>query len=122
MTVFRLLAIACALVCSPVLAVDPARDNAALFNWYYAAAFGSGAYRVGEINTFVIRAPVSFRLREATPQQWGVRLIAPITAGVADIEPDDRDGIPDTLTALAASVGGASCRITWTRTKRSKGT
>jgi len=104
-TAFRVFAIACMLVCSPAMAADPARDNAALFNWYYAAAFGSGAYRVGEINTFVIRAPVSFRLREATPQQWGVRLIAPITAGVADIEPDDRDGIPDTLTALTASVG-----------------
>jgi len=105
MKAFRFLALACALVCCPALAVDPARDNAVLFNWYYAAAFGSGAYRVGEITTFVIRAPVSFRLREATPQQWGVRLIAPITAGVADIEPDDRDGIPDTLTALTASVG-----------------
>lgn len=99
--------IACLLACAPAQAqtVDPARDNAALFNWYYGAAFGSGAYRVGEVNTFVIRAPLGFRLREPTPEQWGVRLIAPITVGVADIEPDDRDGIPDTLTALAASVG-----------------
>jgi hypothetical protein len=105
MKAFRYLAIACALVCCPALAADPARDNAALFNWYYGAAFGSGAYRVGEINTFVIRAPLAYRLRDATPEQWGARLIAPITAGVADIEPDDRDGIPDTLTALSASVG-----------------
>jgi hypothetical protein len=105
MKAFRFLAIACALVCCPALAVDPARDNAVLFNWYYAAAFGSGAYRVGEINTFVLRLPLAYRLREASAEHWGLRLIAPISAGVADIEPDDRDGIPDTLTALAASVG-----------------
>ena len=105
MTAFRFLAIACTLVCSPALAADPARDNAALFNWYYAAAFGSGVYRVGEVNTFLIRAPLAYRLREANAEQWGLRLIAPITVGVADIEPDDRDGIPDTLTALSASVG-----------------
>ena len=105
MTAFRFLAIACTLVCFPALAADPARDNAALFNWYYAAAFGSGVYRVGEVNTFLIRAPLAYRLREANAEQWGLRLIAPITVGVADIEPDDRDGIPDTLTALSASVG-----------------
>ncbi len=103
----RFVLIACLAACAPAQAqaVDPARDNAVLFNWYYGAAFGSGAYRVGEINTFVIRAPLAYRLREATPEQWGVNLIAPVTFGVADIEPDDRDGIPDTLTALAASVG-----------------
>lgn len=105
MSAFRFLALPCALLCTPALAVDPARDNAVLFNWYYGAAFGSGAYRVGEINTFVIRAPLAYRLRETTPAQWGVLLIAPITFGVADIEPDDRDSIPDTLTALTASVG-----------------
>jgi len=104
-TAFRFLAIACTLVCFPALAADPARDNAALFNWYYAAAFGSGVYRVGEVNTFLIRAPLAYRLREANAEQWGLRLVAPITVGVADIEPNNRDGIPDTLTALSASVG-----------------
>ena len=60
-----------------------------LFNWYYAAAYGTGAYRIGEETVAVLRAPLSYRVRDATDDQWGVRVTVPVTAAVAESDLTD---------------------------------
>ena len=60
-----------------------------LFNWYYAAIYGTGVYSIGEQTVGVIRAPFGYRLREAGAEQWGVRLTVPVTAALAEFDLDD---------------------------------
>jgi len=60
-----------------------------LFNWYYAAVYGTGVYRVGEETVGVLRAPFGYRLREAGEDQWGWRLTVPTTAALAEFDLDD---------------------------------
>jgi len=72
----------------PVVQQRAARPDQ-LFNWYYAAAYGTGAYKVGEETVGVLRAPLGYRIREAGPDQWGVRLTFPVTAAFAEFDLTD---------------------------------
>lgn len=65
------------------------RDVDQLFNWYYAAVYGTGVYRIGDETVGVVRAPFGYRLREAGEDQWGVRLTVPVTAALAQFDLDD---------------------------------
>lgn len=60
-----------------------------LFNWYYAAAYGTGVYKVGDETVGVLRAPFGYRLREASDSEWGVRLTLPVTAALAEFDLTD---------------------------------
>lgn len=60
-----------------------------LFNWYYAAVYGTGVYRVGEETVGVLRAPLGYRLRETGDQQWGLRVTMPVTAALAEFDLSD---------------------------------
>jgi hypothetical protein len=66
-----------------------ARDVDQLFNWYYAAIYGTGVYKIGEQTVGVLRAPFSYRLREAGEDQWGARLTVPVTAALAEFDLGD---------------------------------
>ena len=62
-----------------------------LFNWYYAAVYGTGAYKIGEETVGVIRVPMAYTLRERTDEQWGLRLTFPVSAAFAQFDLTDFD-------------------------------
>ena len=68
---------------------ERARDVDQLFNWYYAAIYGTGVYRIGEETVGVVRAPFGYRLREAGEERWGLRLTLPVTAALAEFDLTD---------------------------------
>ncbi len=71
------------------VAQQRATKSSDLFNWYYAAAYGTGAYRIGEETVAVLRAPFSFAVQEAGGGQWGVRLTLPVTAALSEFDLTD---------------------------------
>ena len=60
-----------------------------LFNWYYAAAYGTGVYRIGDETVGVVRAPFSFRIREAGDGQPGIRITLPVSAALSEFDLTD---------------------------------
>jgi len=60
-----------------------------LFNWYYAAAYGTGVYKIGEETVGVLRAPFAYRIREAGEGQWGIRLTLPVSAALTEFDLTD---------------------------------
>jgi len=89
---------------------SPARGQSSTganaFNWYYATAFGTGVYRVGDVDVVTLRLPFGHTLRPATADQWGIRLVLPVTIGGADT--NNRSGIsgvPDRLASAAVVPG-----------------
>lgn len=57
-----------------------------LVDWYYAATFGTGVYTIEGRTVYVFRTPLSYRLREADADRWGLKLKAPVTVGLYDLE------------------------------------
>lgn len=82
-------------------------DDQDLINWYYAATFGTGIYTAGDRTVGVLKIPVSRTLRESSDDQWGLRLILPVTIGVYDFSFDSvvEDGLPDRLNTLSFVPG-----------------
>lgn len=66
-------------------AADP-QTVGALFNWYYAASFGTGVYRIGTEQITVLAAPFGYTLREASEEQFGIRIVVPASAAVANFD------------------------------------
>jgi len=62
-----------------------------LFNWYYAAVYGTGAYKIGEETVGVIRLPMAYNIRQATDTEWGLRLTFPVSAALAEFDLTDFD-------------------------------
>jgi hypothetical protein len=62
-----------------------------LFNWYYAAVYGTGAYKIGEETVGVIRLPMAYTIREMTDEQWGWRLTFPVSSALAQFDLTDFD-------------------------------
>lgn len=62
-----------------------------LFNWYYAAVYGTGVYTIGEETVGVIRLPMAYTIREATDTEWGLRLTFPVSAALAEFDLTDFD-------------------------------
>jgi len=60
-----------------------------LFNWYYAAAYGTGVYRIGDETVGVLRAPFSYRLREVGDGQLGIRFTFPVSAALSEFDLTD---------------------------------
>jgi hypothetical protein len=83
--------------------VDPAlaqADGEDFFNYAYAIWLGSGYYKVGEQTVWILRAPFSYKLREAEENQWGLKLQLPVVFGFHEF-----DVIPETLTTAAFVPG-----------------
>ncbi len=76
---------------TPAVVQQRARNVDQLFNWYYAAIYGTGVYNIGDQTVGVLRAPFGYRLREAGKEQWGLRLTVPVTAALAEFDLDDFD-------------------------------
>jgi hypothetical protein len=62
-----------------------------LFNWYYASAFGTGVYKIGEETVSVIRLPMAYTIQQATDTEWGLRLTFPVSAAFAEFDLTDFD-------------------------------
>jgi hypothetical protein len=103
-----LVAVAC-LVAVPGLYAQTrtVEDDQDLINWYYAATFGTGIYTAGDRTVGVLKIPLSRTLRESGDDQWGLRLILPVTLGVYDFSFDSviEDGLPDRLNTLSFVPG-----------------
>jgi hypothetical protein len=70
---------------SPVVQ-QRAQDVDQLFNWYYASAYGTGYYKIGEESVAVLRLPFAYTLRPATEEQWGLKLTLPVVGAFADFD------------------------------------
>ena len=68
-----------------------AQQTSELFNWYYAAVYGTGAYKIGEETVGVIRLPMAYTIRETTDKEWGLRLTFPVSTALADFDLTDFD-------------------------------
>lgn len=77
---------------APADAADPPPGTVgALFNWYYAASFGTGVYKIGDEYITVLAAPLGYTLREGGPETSGIRFTMPTSVAVANFdlrEPD----------------------------------
>ncbi|UCH53378.1 MAG: hypothetical protein JSW09_00780, partial [Pseudomonadota bacterium] len=101
-------------VAPPAAAVERlAEEVAAVFNWYYAAAFGTGTYTVDGERVTVLTVPISYTLREATDDVWGVRLTVPTSAafGNFDLYNPDFDNLDQVHIAAWSFMPGADVII-----------
>jgi hypothetical protein len=57
-----------------------------LFNWYYASVYGTGAYKIGEESVAVVRLPFAYTIRNATDEQWGIKVMLPVSAALAEFD------------------------------------
>jgi hypothetical protein len=83
----------CLLILFALCSLNPVTSHAAerqnLFDWYYSAVFGTGSYRIGERDVFVVTAPYSRTWREATEDKHEIVLSLPVTLGFYDYTVDD---------------------------------
>ena len=75
----------------PAVVQQRAQQTSELFNWYYAAVYGTGAYKIGEETVGVIRLPMAYTIRETTDKEWGLRLTFPVSTALADFDLTDFD-------------------------------
>jgi hypothetical protein len=87
---FRSLAYCCAACAAFAAAPCVAQiSDAGVFDWAYAAALGSGVYRLGDgTETQTYRANFSLSLRDAREGRAGVRLVFPAAIGVQNLDDD----------------------------------
>jgi hypothetical protein len=82
-------------------------DDQDLINWYYAATYGTGIYTAGDRTVGVLKIPLSRTLRDSSDDQWGVRLLLPVTLGFYDFNFDSivENGLPDRIGTLSFVPG-----------------
>jgi hypothetical protein len=76
-----------------------------LFNWYYATAFGTGAYRIADQTVTVLSAPITYMLRPPSDEKWGVRVTVPVTAALANFHYQDLDFADTTVAGMSILPG-----------------
>ncbi|UCH48411.1 MAG: hypothetical protein JSU95_00910 [Betaproteobacteria bacterium] len=104
---FNVLGLFLVAACNANAQTDAAADEQQLFNWYYAAIYGTGVYRAGDRTVAVLQAPLSFTLRERSDEQWGLRLTLPVSLGFYDFDFDDLvdQGLPDRVSTISVLPG-----------------
>jgi hypothetical protein len=55
-----------------------------LVNWYYSAVFGTGVYKSGDRVVSVLQIPFGQQLKPPTEDEWGLKLVAPVSFGFYD--------------------------------------
>lgn len=65
-----------------------AEDPKDLYHWAYAAAFGTGAYRIGESDLFALRVNPKFTLTTFDTDRFALNLRLPVTLGLQTIDID----------------------------------
>jgi hypothetical protein len=104
---FSLIGLFLAAVCNANAQTGTVQDDEPLFNWYYAAIFGTGVYSAGDRTVAVLQAPLSFSLRERSEDQWGLRLKLPVSLGFYDFDFGDfvDQGLPDRVSTISVLPG-----------------
>jgi hypothetical protein len=83
--------IAIRLACAPGAHAQTTREATSeneLLNWYYGAVFGTGVYRSGDRTVSVLQIPFAHELQAPTEDQWGLKLVAPVSFGFYDFQFD----------------------------------
>ena len=65
-----------------LIAADP-KD---LYHWAYAAAFGTGAYHIGDADLFAVRINPKFKLATFHDDRFSLNLRMPVTLGLQSID------------------------------------
>lgn len=78
----------------------PAEVEGNSFHWAYAPAFGTGAYRVGDEENFVITLKPKIEVRSEEKHRIGINIRLPISVGLQTIDPDEffSQDIPENIT------------------------
>jgi hypothetical protein len=57
-----------------------------LVNWYYSAVFGTGVYKAGDRVVSVLQIPFGQQLKPLTEDEWGLKLVVPVSFGFYDFQ------------------------------------
>ena len=93
---------------SPIVTAQEMQpENKNLVNWYYAAALGTGFYKIGDQRAFVLRLPLAREMRPVEGDRWGWRLTFPTTVGFHDYDYADitSASLPNELTTVSVAPG-----------------
>lgn len=74
--------------CAGVLKAQEITEENALVNYAYAVIFGTGVYEVNGQTAFILRAPLSYTIRETSSDQFGIQLLLPALVGYYDYSYD----------------------------------
>jgi hypothetical protein len=86
---------------------EGANSQNELIDWYYAAFFGTGAYRSGDRTVSVLQIPFSREVQPVAADHAGVRLALPISLGFYDFKFDELLGgdSPHRLSTISVLPG-----------------
>ena len=59
------------------------------FHWAYAPAFGTGAYRVGDAENFIVTFKPKIKVRSEEKHRIGINIRLPVSIGLQTIDPDE---------------------------------
>jgi hypothetical protein len=79
-------------VCTPGARAQTTREASSetqLLNWYYSAVFGTGVYKSGDRIVSVLQIPFAHELKPPTDDEWGLKLVAPLSFGFYDFKFDE---------------------------------
>lgn len=92
--------------------LDSEAEVAQVFNWYYATAFGTGTYSIGDDRIFVARFPLSWSLGGSPDRPYHLELKVPITLGLTRLgEVDDLDDLDETRIGSIGVVPGLELEV-----------
>jgi hypothetical protein len=80
------------LACAPsarAQATRQATSEEQLINWYYSAVFGTGVYTSGDRTVSVLQIPFGHELKPPTDDEWGLKVVVPLSFGVYDFRFDE---------------------------------
>ncbi len=105
--VFGILGLLLALAGNASAQTRAVEDEQDLFNWYYAAIYGTGVYSAGDRTVAVLQAPISVSLRESSEDRWGLRLTLPVSLGFYDFDFGDvvDGGLPNRVSTISIVPG-----------------
>jgi hypothetical protein len=87
LTIFLLLAIFPSSKALPQSSPSEVAGNR--FHWAYAPAFGTGAYRVGDAENFVVTFKPNIEIRSEEKHRIGINIRLPVSIGLQTIDPDE---------------------------------
>jgi hypothetical protein len=87
---FRIFLAAVLIFVSVDLTADSSDEDRNVVNYAYAVFFGTGTYEIDDQKAFIFRVPLSYGIREPSPDQPGIRLLLPVLLGFYDY---DNDGV-----------------------------
>jgi len=83
-----------------------------LINWYYSAVFGTGVYKSGDRVVSVLQVPFGHELKAPTEQEWGLKLVVPVSFGFYDFKFDQLlDGTTPNSVGTASIFPGIEAQI-----------